>query len=87
MSGSDVYYSLRHGKRLERPSRCPLFIYQLMLKCWEWDETKRPTFYQLVHLLKTDTNHRQSDKTTRKSLCVDDNINENDHKSNAIIQF
>jgi len=54
MSGTDVYYYLQHGKRLERPSRCPSSIYQLMLKCWEWDEKKRPTFSQLVQLLKTD---------------------------------
>ncbi|CAF0975813.1 unnamed protein product [Adineta ricciae] len=54
MSGTDVYYYLQHGKRLERPSRCPSSIYQIMLKTWEWDEKKRPTFSQLFQLLKTD---------------------------------
>ncbi|CAF5116599.1 unnamed protein product, partial [Rotaria magnacalcarata] len=43
MSGTDVYYFLQHGKRLERPARCPSSTYQLMVKCWEWDEKKRPT--------------------------------------------
>ena len=59
MSGTDVYYYLQHGKRLERPSRCPSSIYQIMLKTWEWDEKKRPTFSQLLQSLKTD---RESSK-------------------------
>ena len=67
MSGSDVYYSLKYGKRLERPLFCPSFIYQIMLKCWEWDEQKRPTFYQLVQLLKSSNNYhdQQSSQTKR----------------------
>jgi hypothetical protein len=84
MGGSDVYYSLKHGKRLERPSRCPLFIYQIMLECWEWDEKKRPTFYQLVQLLKNNSNSQQS---IRKSLLIDDNLNGNDQQSKTTIQF
>lgn len=58
MSGTDVYYFLQHGKRLERPSRCPSSIYQTMLKCWEWDEKKRPTFAELFQSLKIDSNNR-----------------------------
>jgi len=95
MSGSDVYYSLKHGKRLERPSRCPSFIYQIMLECWEWDEKKRPTFYELVQLLK---NNSDSCQTIRKSILIDDDINYqknneqhkingNDHESQTIIKF
>jgi hypothetical protein len=88
MGGSDVYYSLKHGKRLERPPRCPLFIYQIMLECWEWDEKKRPTFYHLVQLLKNNSNSQQP---IRKSLLLDDNlnhqINENDQQIKTIIQF
>jgi sterile alpha motif and leucine zipper-containing kinase AZK len=63
MSGTDVYYYLQHGKRLERPSRCPSSIHQIMLKCWEWDEKKRPTFSQLLQLLKTDSDSRDTHKT------------------------
>ncbi len=63
MSGTDVYYYLQHGKRLERPSRCPSSTYQLMLKCWEWDEKKRPTFSQLLQLLKTEPDYRDTNKT------------------------
>ncbi|CAF2625603.1 unnamed protein product [Rotaria sp. Silwood2] len=63
MSGTDVYYFLQHGKRLERPSRCPSATYQLMLKCWEWDEKKRPTFSELFQLLKIDPDYRDMNKT------------------------
>ena len=63
MSGTDVYYYLQHGKRLERPSRCPSSTYQLMLRCWDWDEKRRPTFSQLLQLFKTDPEYRSSNKT------------------------
>ena len=63
MSGTDVYYYLQRGKRLERPSRCPSSTYQIMLKCWQWDEKDRPTFSELLHLLKKSPNYRDSSKT------------------------
>jgi hypothetical protein len=96
--GSDVYYSLKQGRRLERPSRCPLFIYQIMLKCWEWDEEQRPTFYQLVQLLKKDYIDQQLNNTSRKSFSIFDEITNdqknaqyrtdgNDHESKQIIHF
>ena len=77
-SGSDVYYSLKLGERLERPIHCPLYIYQIMIECWEWDEKKRPTFYQLVQLLK---NH-----SVRKSLIIDQQ-NGNPSECQTIVQF
>jgi serine/threonine protein kinase len=94
MSGTDVYYYLQHGKRLERPSRCPSSIYQLMLKCWEWDEKKRPTFSQLLQSLKTDPENKaipitttllrtKSLKTTlSSSTLTDENNRDNDDNNN-----
>jgi hypothetical protein len=90
MSGTDVYYYLQHGKRLERPSRCPSSTYQLMLKCWEWDEKKRPTFSQLLQLLKTDPDptksiplptlsQKKSLKTTLSSSTLTDENNRDDN--------
>ncbi|CAF0802674.1 unnamed protein product [Rotaria sordida] len=98
MSGTDVYYFLQHGKRLERPSRCPSSTYQLMQKCWEWDEKKRPTFSELLQLLKNDSDYRDTNKTIpitttllRKkplkltlssSTLVDENHDHNDEQKN-----
>ncbi|CAF1381262.1 unnamed protein product [Adineta steineri] len=79
-SGNEVYYSLKQGNRLERPLRCPLSMYHIMLQCWEWDEQKRPTFYQLVRLIKNEFITGQSNKTVRRSHSVFDEIN-NERKS------
>lgn len=93
MSGTDVFYYLQHGKRLERPTRCPSSTYQLMLKCWEWEDKKRPTFSQLLHFLKTDLDHRETNKsipistlsrkkslktTLSSSTLTDENTHDND---------
>jgi hypothetical protein len=93
MSGSEVYYALKQGKRLERPLRCPLFIYQLMYKCWDWDETRRPTFFQLVQLLKTDVEYRHGTVSSRKALLTDTMTSErsradaHDRDLNAVVQL
>jgi hypothetical protein len=69
-----------------------------MLKCWEWDENKRPSFYQLVHFLKNDPDYCQSDRILRNSILLDDNISngqkngqyrmiENDHESRNTLEF
>lgn len=81
-SGSDVYYSLKYGKRLERPSRCPSSIYELMLECWEWDEKKRPTFAELLYLLEKNSDTRE---ISRRSLIIDEPLNESESKT--IIHF
>ncbi|UJR08250.1 hypothetical protein I4U23_012523 [Adineta vaga] len=95
MSGSEVYYSLKHGNRLNRPAGCPLPMYQIMLLCWKWDEKQRPTFYQLVRLIKNEFVDRQTNKTFRRSISVFDEIHtekenvsdKTDQHSKKIIQF
>lgn len=71
MSGSDVYYSLQNGERLERPADCPSSIYSIMEKCWQWNENKRPTFVQLYQILKLDGGKlplRRSSSSEKKSI-------------------
>lgn len=97
MSGSDVYYSLKIGKRLEKPIYCPSSIHQIMLKCWEWDENKRPTFHQLVQLLKNEFDSGLLSRTSRQSTVLDGYMNEqtieqykinhNDHESKHLTTF
>ncbi|CAF0724108.1 unnamed protein product [Didymodactylos carnosus] len=64
MNGTDVFYYLQKGKRLDRPSRCPVSTFRIMLKCWEWDESKRPTFAELLVYFQNDPEYKDIAKTT-----------------------
>lgn len=43
---------LDRGERLPRPDRCPGEIYLLMKNCWEAEASFRPSFQNLVPVLK-----------------------------------
>uniref|UniRef100_UPI00358E3001 tyrosine-protein kinase SYK-like n=1 Tax=Myxine glutinosa TaxID=7769 RepID=UPI00358E3001 len=47
MRAPEVVKFLQSGQRLEKPTGCPETIYQLMLRCWEIDMNKRPTFKEI----------------------------------------
>lgn len=90
MNGSEVYYTLKHGNRLDRPPCCPLSVYQIMLLCWKWDEKQRPTFCQLVRLIKSEFIDRPSDKSQRRSTTVFDEIHavkSAEQDAQKIVQF
>ena len=42
-----TYYLLEKGVRLQRPQDCDEEVYGLMMKCWEWEASKRPPFSQI----------------------------------------
>ncbi|XP_014652441.1 PREDICTED: non-receptor tyrosine-protein kinase TYK2 [Ceratotherium simum simum] len=44
---------LERGERLPRPEKCPCEIYLLMKNCWEEKASFRPTFQNLIPILKT----------------------------------
>ncbi|XP_024412782.2 non-receptor tyrosine-protein kinase TYK2 isoform X2 [Desmodus rotundus] len=44
---------LERGERLPRPEKCPYEIYVLMKNCWEAEASFRPTFQNLIPILKT----------------------------------
>ncbi|KAJ1180115.1 hypothetical protein NDU88_005339 [Pleurodeles waltl] len=44
MSNQQTRESLEKGYRLPSPDRCPADVYQLMQRCWEYDQKKRPNF-------------------------------------------
>ncbi|CAH8640917.1 unnamed protein product [Schistosoma intercalatum] len=52
LSHTEIIKLLEHGDRLTRPSQCPEYIYQLMLKCWSADRTERPKFIYIRNCLK-----------------------------------
>uniref|UniRef100_A0A2K6LIE0 Tyrosine-protein kinase n=1 Tax=Rhinopithecus bieti TaxID=61621 RepID=A0A2K6LIE0_RHIBE len=44
---------LERGERLPRPDKCPCEVYHLMKNCWETEASFRPTFENLIPILKT----------------------------------
>ena len=45
-----VISNVRAGARMEKPVKCPLATFNVIMKCWDRDPAKRPTF----RTLKTD---------------------------------
>ncbi|XP_053320800.1 non-receptor tyrosine-protein kinase TYK2 [Spea bombifrons] len=43
---------LERGQRLPRPTDCPLEIYKIMKHCWETEASYRPSFTNLIPILK-----------------------------------
>ncbi|KAM9311381.1 tyrosine-protein kinase Fes/Fps [Gastrophryne carolinensis] len=44
MNNQQTREAIEQGTRLQAPDNCPDDIYQLMLRCWEYDPRKRPSF-------------------------------------------
>nr|XP_048302409.1 non-receptor tyrosine-protein kinase TYK2 isoform X3 [Myodes glareolus] len=60
---------LERGERLPRPDRCPCEIYLLMKNCWESEASFRPTFQNLVPILKTAQEKYQGQVPSVFSVC------------------
>ncbi|XP_019613984.1 PREDICTED: uncharacterized protein LOC109461945 [Branchiostoma belcheri] len=68
MEGADrIYDALQNHFRLPRPQLCTEERYQLMLKCWKFNEKTRPDATTVRKLLQADPNVRYSYKYTHKS--------------------
>ncbi len=52
MSNKEVITYVLDGHQLEKPSKCPQEVYELMLKCWQIEPNQRPSFVDLNHSLK-----------------------------------
>ncbi|XP_035582023.1 non-receptor tyrosine-protein kinase TYK2 isoform X3 [Zalophus californianus] len=60
---------LERGERLPRPERCPCEIYLLMKNCWEAEASFRPTFQNLIPILKTVQEKYQGQAASVFSVC------------------
>ncbi|XP_012646109.1 non-receptor tyrosine-protein kinase TYK2 isoform X1 [Microcebus murinus] len=60
---------LERGERLPRPDRCPPEIYLLMKNCWETEASFRPTFQNLIPILKTVQEKYRSQAPSVFSVC------------------
>lgn len=52
LSNREILPFLSSGERLERPEVSTDFLYDLMLKCWEEELEKRPSFKEILILLQ-----------------------------------
>jgi len=60
MDGRKIAGLLQEGYRMPKPQHVDDKLYQLMMKCWENDPEKRPTFTDLKNQLKDMENqHRR----------------------------
>ena len=49
MAVNEIFYNrLKDGYRMEKPPLCPNSVYSIMLKCWDGNPEKRPSFTKLV---------------------------------------
>ncbi|XP_042638591.1 non-receptor tyrosine-protein kinase TYK2 [Orycteropus afer afer] len=60
---------LERGVRLPRPEACPCEVYHLMKNCWEADASFRPTFQNLIPILKTVHKKYQGQAPSVFSVC------------------
>ncbi|GFN81497.1 hepatocyte growth factor receptor-like [Plakobranchus ocellatus] len=49
----DIARYLKAGRRMPHPNYCPDRLYEIMLECWQWLPTDRPTFSELVAKITT----------------------------------
>ncbi|XP_037584312.1 non-receptor tyrosine-protein kinase TYK2 [Cebus imitator] len=60
---------LERGERLPRPDKCPCEVYHLMKNCWETEASFRPTFQNLIPILKTVHEKYQAQAPSVFSVC------------------
>nr|XP_060486189.1 non-receptor tyrosine-protein kinase TYK2 [Panthera onca] len=60
---------LERGERLPRPEKCPCEIYLLMKNCWEAEASFRPTFQNLIPILKTVQEKYQGQAASVFNVC------------------
>jgi hypothetical protein len=62
---------------LERPENCPINIYDVMLKCWQWEPYMRPTF-EKIHSELENLFHEFSTSASISTTCLNlTNLNVN----------
>ncbi|KAL5012543.1 hypothetical protein ScPMuIL_011094 [Solemya velum] len=49
---TEVYHLLERGYRMERPAGCPANVYELIMRCWQWEPKDRPTFKEIKNSLE-----------------------------------
>ena len=53
LNPNNMYAFLQSGKRMGKPLWCNDEMYELMLKCWNWNAKDRPTFNEIIQCLES----------------------------------
>lgn len=68
-----LYECIKEGYRMEKPVNCPIVLYALMHKCWEFCDDDRPNMVQVMDELKNIIKRDQA--TSTNSLDYIDEVN------------
>ncbi|KAK2150888.1 hypothetical protein LSH36_384g05024 [Paralvinella palmiformis] len=52
MKGNQILNLIDKNKRLDKPDGCPSEVYSIMLKCWEYKKDERPSFSEIIEMLR-----------------------------------
>lgn len=68
--GAQAIKAIDGGERLKCPDDCPLEVYDLMLKCWEYDAEKRPSFSDLFSIFTSNVDYMNIKEMLNDSFVV-----------------
>lgn len=54
---SQAITAINKGERLQQPETCPDYVYDIMLKCWDFNPNNRPTFRELLDTFTADADY------------------------------
>lgn len=72
---ANVYHLLDSGYRMERPDGCPINVYELIRKCWQWDAAARPSFAEIYKELENMFHEASSPSLTASSVSPTSHLN------------
>lgn len=53
----EVIAAIENGERLYKPMDCPVRVYSMMLRCWEYEADRRPSFSELLEIFSSDNDY------------------------------
>uniref|UniRef100_A0A6M2DGM1 Tyrosine-protein kinase n=1 Tax=Xenopsylla cheopis TaxID=163159 RepID=A0A6M2DGM1_XENCH len=69
----DLVEQLKNGFRMSKPDLATNDIYDLMMRCWKWDSSLRPSFKEIVEIMKNKTWNGYLSNDTDVEADVDEN--------------
>lgn len=48
---------MEKGERLQKPEKCPDYVYLVIKSCWAYEPENRPTFSELIDIFSADPDY------------------------------